>query len=81
MINLKQTVVLIVVVATTMPSGRQNAPVTSTDRHHRRHKEESTTHATVALPLAPVHGRAKPTDRSKPGIVDMIRALSGDSQV
>ena len=69
--TLLQTIIHNVVVATMMPSSRQNASVTSTDQRRRRHKKESTTHATVAPLSTSVHGWTKPIDSSMPGIADV----------
>jgi len=75
-----QTSVHNVVVATTMPSSRQNALVTSTDHRSRRHKEKSTTHATVAPLSTSAHGPEKSVHISMPGTVNVIRVLSRDSR-
>ena len=69
--TLLQTIVHNVVVATTMPSSRQNASVTSKDQRRRRHNVGSTTHATVAPLSTSVHGWTKPIDSSLPGIADV----------
>ena len=79
--TLLQTMVHNVVVATTMPSSRQNASVTSTDQRRRRHKEKSTTHATVAPVTTSVHGRTKPIDSSVPGIADVGLREDGNAAV
>ena len=79
--TLLQTIVHNVVVATTMPSSRQNASVTSTDQRRRRHNVGSTTHATVAPLSTSVHGWKKPIDSSMPGIDDVGLGEDGNPAV
>ena len=69
--TLLQTIIHNVVVATMMPSSRQNASVTSTDQRRSRHKKKSNTHDTVAPLSTSVHRWRKPIDSSMPGITDV----------
>ena len=85
MTTIFQTLVPNVVAAATVPSSRQKDSLTSTDqegaRHRKRHKEESTTRATVALPIDIMHGLEKSIDSSVPGIFNVIKVLSMNSQM
>ena len=72
------------VAAATVPSSKQKDALISTDqqgdRRRKRHKEESTTHATVAPLSTSGHGLEKLINSSMPGIVNVIMMLSRDSQ-
>ena len=84
MTTILQTLVPNVVAAATVPSSRHRHSITSTyqqgARRRKRHKEESTTRATVANLSTSVHGLEKSINSSMPGIVNVIRLLSVDSQ-
>ena len=84
MTTILQTLVPNVVAAATVPSSRHRHSITSTDqqgvRRRKRHKKESTTRATVANLSTSVHGLEKSINSSMPGIVNVIRLLSVDSQ-
>ena len=84
MTTILQTLVPNVVAAATVPSSRYRDSLTSTNqqgaRHRKRHKEESTTRATVAPLSTSVHGLEKSINTSMPGIINVIRMLSRDSQ-
>ena len=84
MTTIFQTVVPNVVAAATVSSSRQSDSLTSTDeqgaRRRKRHTEVSTTRATVDPPSTSVHDLEKSIDSSEPGIVNVIRVLSRDSQ-
>ena len=73
-----------VVAAATVSSRKQKDALTSTDQQgdirRKRHKDESTTRATVAPLSTSVHGLEKSINSSMPGIVNVIRVLAGDSQ-
>ena len=81
MTTIFQTLVPNVVAGATVSSSRLRDSLTSTDqpRHRKRHKEESTTRATVAPLSTSVHGLEKSINSSMPGTVNVIRMLSMDS--
>ena len=85
MTTIFQTLVPKVVAAGTAPSSRQKDALTSTDQQGARrrtsHKEELTTSATVPPLSTSVHGMEKSINSSMPGIVNVIRMLSTDSQM
>ena len=75
--TLLQIIVRNVVVATTKPSSKQKASVISTDQRRSRHKDKSTTHATVAPLSTSLHG----IDSSMPGIADVALCDDGKPAV